>query len=143
MKLIIGGVAQGKLAIAKQLCESGYRTESACSTNIALDVNRVLTIVDENFDSIEELYTANIINHFHLIIRRLLIENIELEHITEQIVKKNPAVIIVSTEIGYGIVPMDSFEREYRERTGRICCKIVEGAEEVYRVVCGIATKMK
>ena len=29
--------------------------------------------------------------------------------------------VVISNEIGYGIVPMDKFERRYRELTGRIC----------------------
>ena len=42
-----------------------------------------------------------------------------------------------------GIVPIDSFEREYRERTGRILVKLAEQADEVVRVVCGIGQRIK
>ena len=50
---------------------------------------------------------------------------------------------IVSTELGYGIVPIDAFDRLYREKVGRILCKAVEQAEEVYRVVAGIPVCIK
>ncbi len=137
MKFIIGGVAQGKLKAAKQCIES-------VNGDIATkDVSKEVVIVDENYNLIEELYNATIINHFHLIVKRVLHENKEPELIIKEIIEKNPDVCIVSSEIGYGIVPMDSFEREYRERTGRICCKIAKGADEVYRVLCGIATRIK
>lgn len=137
MKLIIGGVAQGKLEVAKRCVK--------CTSN-ELDtqnISKAVVIVDENYNSIEELYMATIINHFHLIVKRLLQEKQEPEWILEEIIAKNPNVCIVSTEIGYGIVPMDSFEREYRERTGRNCCKIATKADEVYRVLCGIEARIK
>ncbi|KIR01579.1 hypothetical protein P261_00393 [Lachnospiraceae bacterium TWA4] len=51
--------------------------------------------------------------------------------------------MLVSNELGYGIVPMDAFDRKYRETTGRICCMIAEQADEVYRVVCGLPQKIK
>ena len=137
MKLIIGGVAQGKLEVAKQCVKS---VNGDLTTE---NVSKEVVVADENYNLIEELYSAAIINHFHLIVKRILQENKEPELIFEEIIKNNPDVCIVSTEIGYGIVPMDSFEREYRERTGRICCKIAVKADEVYRVLCGIATRIK
>ncbi|MFR1299013.1 MAG: bifunctional adenosylcobinamide kinase/adenosylcobinamide-phosphate guanylyltransferase [Blautia massiliensis (ex Durand et al. 2017)] len=30
-------------------------------------------------------------------------------------------MILVSEEVGYGIVPADAFERQYREAVGRVC----------------------
>lgn len=137
MKLIIGGEAQGKLEVAKQCVKS---VDSELTKE---NVSKEVVIVDENYNLVDELYSATIINHFHLIVKRILQENKDPELIFEEIIEKNPNVCIVSTEIGYGIVPMDSFEREYRERTGRICCKIAEKADEVYRVLCGIATRIK
>ena len=45
--------------------------------------------------------------------------------------------------LAYGIVPIDAFDRLYREKVGRILCKAVEQAEEVYRVVAGIPVCIK
>lgn len=133
MKMIIGGIAQGKLTFAKQLVMKSV-----------INQNRNLcNIVDETYTGLEELYEATIINHFHLIVRRLLIENADAKEIVNQIVIQNPHVILVSTEIGYGIVPIDSFERNYREQTGRLCCTIASKAQEVYRITCGIPVQIK
>ena len=52
-------------------------------------------------------------------------------------------VIISSDLIGSGVVPVDSFDRCWREVTGRVLTDIAAGAEEVYRVICGIAQKLK
>ena len=51
--------------------------------------------------------------------------------------------IIICDEIGCGLVPVDAFEREYREAAGRICTVLAEHADEVYRVVCGIGMRIK
>ena len=56
---------------------------------------------------------------------------------------KYPDCILISDEIGNGIVPMDAFEREYREQTGRILIELAKEAEEVIRVICGIGQKIK
>ena len=58
-------------------------------------------------------------------------------------VEKYPDCVIISDEIGNGIVPLDAFEREYRERTGRILVELAARAEEVERVICGIGQKIK
>ena len=51
--------------------------------------------------------------------------------------------IIICDETGCGLVPVDAFEREYRETAGRICTALAEHADEVYRVVCGIGMRIK
>ena len=56
---------------------------------------------------------------------------------------ENPDIVIVSDEIGYGIVPVDRFEREYREAVGRVCTELAVYADKVFRVVCGIGIKVK
>ena len=51
--------------------------------------------------------------------------------------------IIICDEVGNGIVPAGSAEREYRERVGRILILLAQRAEEVERVICGIGQKIK
>ena len=38
-------------------------------------------------------------------------------------------VLLVSDEVGYGVVPMDAFDRAYREAVGRICTKLAAYSE--------------
>ena len=45
--------------------------------------------------------------------------------------------------MGNGVVPMEAFDRRYRETVGRICCNIAKQAEEVIRIVCGIPIVLK
>lgn len=51
--------------------------------------------------------------------------------------------VVTCAEIGMGIVPLDEFEREWRETTGRIMCRLAKEADMVYRIVCGIAIRIK
>lgn len=74
----------------------------------------------------EELLTGKAVNHFHSYIRRALKEEREgaLDAFVQELFRKNPDLVIVSTELGYGIVPIDAFDRLYREKVGRILCKL-------------------
>ena len=60
-----------------------------------------------------------------------------------EFVEKYPDCVIISDEIGNGIVSIEAFEREYRERTGRVLVELAKKAEEVERVICGIGQKIK
>ena len=61
----------------------------------------------------------------------------------DKYLEKHPDTVIICDEVGNGIVPLDSFEREYRERLGRLLCEIAAKAERVERVVCGIGQRIK
>ncbi len=80
---------------------------------------------------------------FHLWIRQLMEEGKDPEEETEIFLEKNPDAIIICDEIGNGIVPVDAFEREFRERLGRILIKIAARADRVERVICGIGQRIK
>ena len=129
MKLIIGGYAQGKLNYA------------VTKYNVAED--HIFEIVLPTSEELEKLTGTIIVSSLHKWIRKRIKEGGRPEEEISSFVKKNPDCIIICDEIGNGIVPMDPFERVYRERTGRILVKLAKDAEEVERVVCGIAQKIK
>lgn len=51
--------------------------------------------------------------------------------------------IVIATEIGSGVVPIDAKERAQREHAGRLCCLLAERADTVVRVFCGIPLVLK
>ena len=57
--------------------------------------------------------------------------------------QKEPDCILISDEIGNGIVPIDAFERQYREKTGRILVETAKKADKVVRVICGVGQILK
>ena len=56
---------------------------------------------------------------------------------------ENPEICIVTNELGYGVVPIEPFDRKWREKTGRICTELAAKADSVTRVVCGIGILLK
>ena len=124
MKLIIGGAFQGKLDYAKKLYPDTEWTDgSACA--------------------LEEIATCSAMNCFHLFVRRWLEAGRTKEELIDTVLKKNSGILIVCDEVGCGLVPVDAFEREYREAAGRICTAFADRADRVDRVVCGIGMRIK
>lgn len=51
--------------------------------------------------------------------------------------------VVIATELGCGVVPLDAEERAYRERAGRLSCLLAERADTVVRVCCGLPQLLK
>lgn len=92
--------------------------------------------------TMDEIFSCRGIAGFHLYIRRWMEEKRE-DNLAWRLIRENPDIILISDEIGYGLVPVDEFERKYREYTGRVCTELAEYAERVDRVVCGIGQRIK
>ncbi|MBO4750410.1 MAG: bifunctional adenosylcobinamide kinase/adenosylcobinamide-phosphate guanylyltransferase [Lachnospiraceae bacterium] len=83
---------------------------------------------------------------FHLFVREEMEKGAEPSEIWERVcerIDETPNMVIISDEVGNGIVPMDAKERRYREETGRLLCKIAARADGVERITCGIPVKIK
>ena len=89
----------------------------------------------------EKFPDKTIINEFHYIIKNAIEEGKDIEAVIKKAMED--ADIIVCDDIGSGIIPIDKEEDLWREETGRALCKIASKADEVYRVVVGIAQKIK
>lgn len=124
MEMIIGGAFQGKSLFAKEK----YPDVSWVKGDEA------------DWDAISK---AKGILGFHEYIRKELKEGREVTDLAGNLIKANPDVVIVSDEIGYGVVPVDAFDRKYREATGRVCTELAGYSHKVTRVVCGIGTVIK
>ena len=51
--------------------------------------------------------------------------------------------VVIATEIGGGIVPMDAGERAAREAAGRLACLLAARADCVVELFCGLPTILK
>ena len=120
MKLYIGGADNGQREAAA--LETGL-TPALCSPEAAL--------------------SAPCIDRFHLTVRQVLENGGDARTFARELLLKNPDAVVVCDEIGLGIVPLDPFERRWREATGRALCILAEGAERVTRVYCGIPQVIK
>ncbi len=51
--------------------------------------------------------------------------------------------VVIATEVGGGVVPIDPEMRAAREAAGRLACLLSERAETVVRVCCGLPQVLK
>ncbi|MDE7262885.1 MAG: bifunctional adenosylcobinamide kinase/adenosylcobinamide-phosphate guanylyltransferase [Oscillospiraceae bacterium] len=114
MVLIVGGMAQGKLEFARRALGVSAWSEGA-------------------------LGEENCVHGLHLAIRALE----EPEAAIRAWLETHPDGVVICDEVGCGITPLDRADREWREKVGRICCGLAERAEAVYRVQCGLETRLK
>ena len=124
MEMMIGGAFQGKSVLAKKRYP------------------QVNWINGEDADW-EMLSCAKGVLGFHEYIRKEMKAGRSVDQLAEDLIRVNPDVILVSDEVGYGVVPIDAFDRAYRETVGRICTKLAGYSHRVMRVVCGIGTVIK
>lgn len=123
--MIIGGAFQGKTRYARELYPE-------------------LAFCDGETCSLEELLQTQGVIHFQRFIWRCLAENmLNGKNLAREMIENNPGIVIVSEEVGYGLVPIEPLEREYREYTGRVCTELAAYAERVDRVVCGVGLRIK
>lgn len=130
MRLVIGGYAQGKLDYVLRK----YHLQKSVVWDGSLPIDRTDT---------SKLTDTVVINHFHNWVKRRILDGGCPEEEIMLFVEKCTDCIIISDEIGNGIVPVAPIEREYRERTGRILIQLADKAEGVERVICGIGQTIK
>lgn len=123
IRIVTGGAFQGKKNYA-QLCYPGLKWSSGADC------------------SFEDVKTWEAVDGFHLFIWRWLKSGRTKEELLEMISEERD-LVIVCDEIGCGLVPVDAFEREYREAVGRIMTGLTKKAVRADRVICGIGYVIK
>ena len=122
--IIMGGAFQGK-------------------TQYATKIYPGLKLTDGFNCPLDEIENCVAVNKFHSFTRRWLLEGRTKEALLTMLENNRNLQLLISDEIGYGLVPIDDFEREYREFHGRVMTELAEKADCVERVVCGIPQRIK
>ena len=106
---------------------------------VALMLNKM----DGNFDCV-------LIDCFTLLVSNLLLAKFteskifgEIQSILTNIKKKKATTIIVSNEVGLGLVPNTRLGRDFRDIAGKVNQLVAEKANEVFFTVSGIPLKIK
>lgn len=90
---------------------------------------------------------ARIISDYHQTVRRQLENGMgpekEIRRLLRSLREKTETTVIISDEIGCGIIPLDPMERKWRESNGRVNCLIAAEADSVIRILAGIPQKLK
>ena len=73
-------------------------------------------------------------------VERLAAQAADLEALADELAAHE---IVIASEIGGGIVPIDPAERKAREAAGRLSCLLSQRAETVVRVCCGLPQVLK
>ena len=120
MELILGGASQGKEAYAKEKYKKA-----------PLDVTWQ-----------EEILW----NHFHRCVRLWQQQERTLEQMqqyVDAVCAKTSHLILISNEVGNGVVPLQQEDRAYRDLVGALLIRYAKKAERVERIICQIPQKIK
>lgn len=128
MELYIGGYAQGKLSYVLQQ-KSLSQEDVICGGDFVWKE--------------EQFLEKKIFDDFELWVRREIERGEKVEEKVEQLLKIKPTIIVISDEVGNGVVPVEPLEREYRERLGRILCTLAQRADRMERILCGMGQRIK
>ena len=135
MILVIGGYAQGKLEYVKEK----YQTGGDDIFDFEVEDIAELERYSDGLFSDRQI----ILNNINSLIKKELDDGKDPEELLGNILSKFNNVIIITDEVGNGIVPIDKNERIYREKTGRLQCMLAQNADEVIRVTCGVGQRIK
>ena len=67
-------------------------------------------------------------------------ESDDLAALADRLAEKD---IVIATEVGGGVVPLDRKQRHDREAAGRLACLLALRADTVVRVCCGLGQVLK
>lgn len=125
MRLILGGRYMGKRACAESL----YGPFAA--------------LCDLSRDEPESMTDAAVVINLQDGVRTLLLRGSDVRAFFEARMERLRRCVLIGDEIGGGIVPMDPFERRWRDETGFLYQFLAREAETVDRVWAGIPVRMK
>ncbi|NLL90717.1 MAG: bifunctional adenosylcobinamide kinase/adenosylcobinamide-phosphate guanylyltransferase [Dehalococcoidales bacterium] len=110
--------------VAKAISQNGGEYEVVVIDCITMLVSNVMLAADD-----EETAESAVIN--------------EIEALIKAMQTKPSAFIVVSNEVGLGIVPDNELSRNYRDLLGRANQLMAQYADEVYFMVAGIPVKIR
>lgn len=165
--LVLGGARSGKSAFAEARAVASGRALHYVATGRAWDDEMRQRIVEhkagraahgwttheEPIDLDECLLTLDHPGHVVLVdcltlwVTNLMMEEIDIaaraRRLATVLSGLTCSVILVSNEVGLGIVPDNAMARAFRDHAGRLHQTIASVADEVYFVAAGLPLKMK
>ena len=127
MKLIIGCYAQGKLDYVRE----HFPVEEKNIYEACLPPKRK--------DVTEEVVVVNRLNQWFLSLE----SREKAGKLLEETIGAYRNLILITEEVGNGIVPMTKEDRQWRDDVGALQMELAQQADEVIRVLCKIGQKIK
>ena len=166
--LILGGARSGKSALAQSLAEGGQKDLFFIATATAYDEEmqqRIQHHQDQRSHrwSLREepLYLAEILRQYDHPNRCLLVDcltlwisnlishadedlhRVELDKLQAVLPELEADIIIVSNEVGLGIIPMGKLSRQFCDETGRLHQSLAKLSDNVILTIAGLPQYLK
>ncbi|MCR5347658.1 MAG: bifunctional adenosylcobinamide kinase/adenosylcobinamide-phosphate guanylyltransferase [Fretibacterium sp.] len=125
MHLILGGRYMGKLAWAESLY-GPFRT-----------------FCDLTRDAPEDIVGARAVLNLQAGVRTLLSRDEDVQKFFAMRLSSLRDSVLIGDDVGEGIVPMDTFERRWRDEVGLLYQMLAKEADMVDRVWAGLSTRLK
>ena len=163
---VLGGARSGKSAFAEGLVHKIGLTRHYVATGRAWDSEMQARIArhredrgegwqthEEPLALVEQLEALDrpgnvvLVDCLTLWVTNLMMEErdmaVEFRRLVQHVSAARAALVIVSNEVGLGIVPENRMARDFRDHAGRLHQAIAAEAAEVYFVAAGLPLKMK
>lgn len=164
--LVLGGARSGKSSYAEVAAGKSERkkiyiaTAEVCDDEMGERVGKHRLrrggdwkTVEIPIDIAEQITNSNYVNSVILVdcltlwLSNLLYKKINITQyinkLIEALKETQAEVILVSNEVGLGIVPENALARQFRDYAGMLHQQVAEVADEVVLVVAGIPVKIK
>lgn len=164
--LVLGGARSGKSRFAEQICRDSGLNLHYIATGRAWDAEMEARIAAHRADrgpawttheaplslietlaAIDDPGNIVLVDCLTLWVTNLMMEEragtAEFEALAKAVAAPRARIVLVSNEVGLGIVPDNKMAREFRDHAGRLHQRIAEVAEQVYFVAAGLPLKMK
>lgn len=164
--LVLGGARSGKSAFAERLVVESGLERHYVATGRAWDEEMVERIAHHRatrgegwtthevpLDLVDALKPVDQADNIILIdcltlwVTNLMMEGrdmpAEFAALADHVERAAATLVIVTNEVGLGIVPENRMAREFRDHAGRLHQSIAAKAREVYFVAAGLPLKMK
>ena len=164
--LVLGGARSGKSSYAEKIARDSALVRHYIATGRAFDEEmreRILrhqadrgdgwmtheTVLDlpDVLTRIDSPLRVVVVDCLTLWVTNLMMEQSDIGAATEAWVSAlsscSARVVLVSNEVGMGIVPENRMAREFRDHAGRLHPKIAAEADEVFFIAAGLPLRMK
>lgn len=126
MRLIIGGYAQGRLAYVMER----------------------YSLVDEDVwdaakEPISKWKSQRVIYHAESLVSGWLSEGVNPCEACGELLPQWKDTILITQEVGCGLVPITAKQREWREAVGRFNTYLAANAQTVDRICCGLSMRIR
>lgn len=164
--LVLGGARSGKSRFAEQICRDSGLNLHYIATGRAWDAEMEARIAAHRADRgpdwttheaptglVEALAQVDspenivLVDCLTLWVTNLMMEEragaVEFEALANAVAAPKARFVLVSNEVGLGIVPDNKMARDFRDHAGRLHQMIAQVARDVYFVAAGLPLKMK